>query len=121
MLTLLACAVLVRNFPQLRAVSIGNPLPCDSEVKRYLLTYLLGCACADTRSTQTVLAGFRGLTRLSELSLFHRAYPIFMSLDALIMGGRDVLRASRARDAKVLRVWSSDGLAGPCLVHEERC
>ncbi|KAJ7854653.1 hypothetical protein B0H13DRAFT_2673353 [Mycena leptocephala] len=91
--------VLVRNFPQLRAVSIGNPLPCDSErIERH---------------------EYR-IRPVEERELAQAGEPTEACQNSLCRAGIST-RASRARDAKVLRVWSSDGLAGPCLVHEERC
>ncbi|KAJ6538123.1 hypothetical protein B0H19DRAFT_1079195 [Mycena capillaripes] len=98
-------AVLIRNFPHLRSISIGNPLPPDFE---------------------SLLASLSGFTHLRFFSLFHRAYADFIPLDGLIAGGRAALKWSQNHrregegETKELRVWSNEGSAGPRVVHKER-
>ncbi|KAJ7136917.1 hypothetical protein C8R44DRAFT_976329 [Mycena epipterygia] len=89
------------RFPGLRVLSIASPFKIEFEPCFRRLT---------------------AFTNLSELVLFHvEDGSQFLSLEALVAGGRDVLRASQSRETKVLRVWANDtSEAEGHLVHVER-
>ncbi|KAJ7926974.1 hypothetical protein B0H13DRAFT_1971684 [Mycena leptocephala] len=95
-------AALSRDFPRLRALSVGNPLPLEFE---------------------PLFPRLRALTHLNELAFFHAFVfaETTLPLETLIAGGRDVLGASQSASAKMLTVWTDDGNDGPRLVHMERC
>ncbi|KAJ7268183.1 hypothetical protein B0H12DRAFT_1229811 [Mycena haematopus] len=90
---------LARDFPRLHALSMSD-----------WFTFDYG---------DVLFASLRAFTQLSELQLLYQ--DNFLSLDALIAGGRDVLRSSCSTKAKILRVWSYDTTVGPRIIHAERC
>ncbi|KAJ7264451.1 hypothetical protein B0H12DRAFT_1101813 [Mycena haematopus] len=91
-----------RDFPHVRALSMSDPFALEHG--------------------DLLFAGLRAFTQLRELHLLYRDESTrSLSLDALVAGGRDVLRSSRSTTAKVLVVWSYDATAGPRIIHVERC
>jgi hypothetical protein len=52
--------------------------------------------------------------------LVYQAETDLLLLEALILGGRNVLCTSQSPDAKVLTVWSHDADVGPHIVHIEK-
>ncbi|KAJ6540358.1 hypothetical protein B0H19DRAFT_1077770 [Mycena capillaripes] len=106
---------LATRFPALRVLSIATPFKIEFEHVAMLMPVL---SCSLVWPCIRRLAAF---IHLSELVLFHvEDDSQFLSLEALVSGGRDVLRASQSRGTKVLRVWANDPfeVAGR-LVHVE--
>jgi hypothetical protein len=69
---------------------------------------------------QDLLARLRAFKQLRQLELVYQAETNLLSLEALIAGGRDVLRSSQSPDVKVLRVWRNEADVGPHGVHIEK-
>ncbi|KAF7362577.1 F-box domain-containing protein [Mycena venus] len=95
---------LASDFPRLRVLSVASP---------FLPEY------------EPCLRRLSAFTHLSELGLFHAEgnRSDFLSLEKLVAGGREVLRASQSTDAKMLWVWGNDyeHESGARLVYFERC
>ncbi|KAF7362579.1 hypothetical protein MVEN_00606600 [Mycena venus] len=93
---------LASDFPRLRVLSVADPFQIKYE------------PCLRRLSV---------FTHLSELGLFHTESGLndFLSLDKLVVGGRDVLRASQSNGPKMLWVWGNDKEgSGARLVYFER-
>ncbi|KAJ6485829.1 hypothetical protein C8R45DRAFT_998066 [Mycena sanguinolenta] len=92
---------LTRDFPNLRALSMSHSVSLEHG--------------------DIVFAGLRSFAQLSELEFLFKDEGHSLALDALISGGKGVLRTSRSPKAKFLRVWTYDTTIGPCLIHNEKC
>ncbi|KAJ6532648.1 hypothetical protein B0H19DRAFT_1241931 [Mycena capillaripes] len=90
---------LVEDFAHLRALSVANTFPLESE---------------------DLFKRLRAFRQLRELELVYQDKADLLSLEALIAGGRDILRASQNKSVKVLKVWSYDEDSGPYIVRTER-
>jgi hypothetical protein len=81
----------------------------------------LSMASTSTVEYKDMFPRLHAFTQLSELELLYQDDPDLLSLEELVAGGRNVLRASHSTDVKALRVWALDKSAGPQIVYFERC
>ncbi|KAJ7462987.1 hypothetical protein FB451DRAFT_1495122 [Mycena latifolia] len=78
--------ILLRDFPNLRAISVSSLIGAEST---------------------GLLSRLKRFRRLARLSLVHEDPSVLsLSLEALISSGAEVLRASQSPEPKVLTVWS---------------
>ncbi|KAJ7456015.1 hypothetical protein B0H11DRAFT_2066568 [Mycena galericulata] len=109
------------RFPRLRAISVNSTIPVESSKPKPPPSH----SYPDDHQYDpdfTDLALLQGFTHLSQLSLIHEATAdaVAVPLDELIEKGTEILRASKATEPKVLRIWSYDLYKGynvsPCVV-----
>ncbi|KAJ7733688.1 hypothetical protein B0H16DRAFT_1579433 [Mycena metata] len=97
-------SALSRAFPRLRALSVTKiSLHDSSEPSEVLFDFL------------------SGFSDLAHLSIVYEGHGQGPSLEALLDGGRQVLRASESRETKVITVWSHELPTGPEVIRVERC
>ncbi|KAJ7144418.1 hypothetical protein C8R44DRAFT_144284 [Mycena epipterygia] len=105
------------DFPTLRSISISSTISLDSAVRHRIRSIRTDRAGL----FQDLLPLFKRFKHLCKLSLVHEDIEhLLLSLENLIAGGRDVLRASDSQEVKELRVWSYDVYKGfnvaPCVI-----
>ncbi|KAJ7478750.1 hypothetical protein B0H11DRAFT_2281116 [Mycena galericulata] len=110
----------LHRFPHLRAISVNSTIPIESDKPQPIShSNPDGHQCNPHFTDLALLDRF---THLSQLSLIHEATAdaVSVPLEELIEKGTQILRASKATEPKVLRIWSYDLYKGynvsPCVV-----
>jgi hypothetical protein len=116
-----ARAILTPHSPLPRVPALGCPIRGEcvpAQVRgAQFFAYTL---CFPLIREQDLLTCLYAFKHLRQLELVYQVSSNFLSLEALITGGRDVLCASQSPDVKVLKVWRYEAYVGPHIVHSER-